>query len=78
MNQFTEGLVTIALAVVGLAVLSVLVSRNANTTGVIQASASGFGNVLGVAMSPVSGSSFTLDLSYPASGGASLRPGING
>jgi len=69
MNQFTEGLVTIALAVVGLGVLSVLVSRNANTVGVIQSSASGLGNLIGVAQSPVTGSAVHIDLSYPGSGG---------
>lgn len=69
MNQFTEGLVTIALAVIGLGVLSVLVSRNATTASVIQASASGLGNVIGVAQSPVTGMRVPIDLSYPGSGG---------
>lgn len=65
MNAMTEGLVTIALAVVGIAALSVLVSKKSNTTGVIQSAASGFGNDLGVAESPVTGSTFSIDLSYP-------------
>lgn len=69
MNSFIEGTITIALAIVGLAMLSVLVSKNANTAGVIQAGSSGFGNVLGVAQSPVSGTSVPLDLSYPTSQG---------
>lgn len=70
MNQFTEGAVTIALAVIGLGMLSVLVSKNANTAGVIQAGASGFGNVLGVAQSPVTGANVPINLSYPNSGGS--------
>lgn len=69
MNALVEGGVTIALMVGGLAILSVLVSKNANTTGVIQSLASGYGNDLGVAMSPVTGSSVTVDLSYPTSSG---------
>lgn len=69
MNAFTEGLITIALAIVGLGVVSVLVSRNANTAGVLQAGGSAFGNALGVAQSPVTGTHVPLDLSYPNSGG---------
>lgn len=69
MNAFVEGGVTIALAVVGLAMLSVLVSKNADTSNVIRSGASGFGNVLGVAAAPVSGAHVPIDLSYPNSGG---------
>jgi len=66
-NSLTETITTIALAIVGLALVSVLVSRNANTAGVIQAGASGFGNDLGVAESPVTGSNISYTLSYPSS-----------
>jgi len=69
MNSFIEGGVTIALAVIGLGMLSVLVSKNADTANVFRAGASGFGNVLGVAQSPVTGAHVPLDLSYPNSGG---------
>lgn len=54
---FWETLSVIGLAIVGVASLAVLVSRNANTTGVIQASGNAFSNALGVAVSPVTGSS---------------------
>lgn len=67
MNTFIEGAVTIALAVVGLGMLSVLVSRNANTAGVIQAGGSAFGNALGVAEAPVTGSPMSIQLGYPGS-----------
>ena len=67
MNTLTEGIITIALMIGGIALASVLVSRNANTTGVIQAAASGFGNSLAVAESPVSGASVSPNLSYPGS-----------
>lgn len=50
-----EKIVTIAVAVVGLATLAVLVSRNANTAGVIKAGGSSFAEVLRAAVSPVSG-----------------------
>lgn len=72
MNTFTEGAVTIALAIVGLGMLSILVSRNANTTGVIQAAASGFGNTLGVAEAPVTGSPMTINLGYPTNSGGGI------
>ena len=66
MNALTEMLVTIGTAIVGVAILSVLVSRKSNTAGVIQAAGSAFGNSLGVAESPVSGTSLSLSLGYPS------------
>lgn len=45
----------VALAIVGVASLAVIVSKNANTTGVITASGNAFTNALGVAISPVTG-----------------------
>jgi len=72
MNTLTEAAVTIGLAVIGLAMVSVLVSRNANTSGVIQSAASGLGNVMGVAESPVTGAGIGYDLSYPSQAGYGL------
>jgi PRD1 phage membrane DNA delivery len=66
MNALVEAATTIALAIVGLAIISVLVSRNAQTPQVIQASASGFANSLGVAESPVTGSNPQFSLGYPS------------
>lgn len=66
MNTLTEGIITIALMIGGIALAAVLVSRNSNTTGVIQASASGFGNDLAVAASPVTGASVSPNLGYPS------------
>ena len=65
MNTLTEALVTIATAIVGLAIISVLVSNKAQTPAVIQASGSAFSNALAVAESPVTGASYNVDLSYP-------------
>ena len=65
MNALTEAIVTIATAIVGVAIVAALVSRNSNTAGVIQAGASGFGNDLGVALSPVTGNTYGINLSYP-------------
>ena len=67
MNSIVEAGVTIALAIVGLAIISVLVSKNAQTGNVIQSLASGFGNSLAVAQSPVSGARVSPNLGYPSS-----------
>ena len=69
MSQLTEMIVTIASGILLVALAAVLVSKNANTAGVIQASASGFGNSLGVAESPVTGATYSIDLSYPTTNG---------
>ncbi len=55
MGEVGRDVTTIALAIVGLAVLAVLVSRNANTAGVIGAGSSGFNSALATAMGPVTG-----------------------
>ena len=55
MNTITEAIVTVLLMIGGIALASVLVSKNANTTGVITASGNAFSNALGVAVSPVTG-----------------------
>jgi PRD1 phage membrane DNA delivery len=65
MNTLTEALVTIATAIVGLAIISVLVSNKAQTPAVIQASGSAFSNALAVAESPVTGATYNVNLSYP-------------
>ena len=68
MNSLTEALVTIASAIVGLGIVAVLVSKNANTSAVIQSAASGFGNSLAVAESPVTVTNTPVNLSYPSAG----------
>lgn len=72
MSQITEMIVTIATAIVGLGIVAVLVSKNAQTPAVVQSVASGFNNALGVAESPVTGVSYTPELSYPSSLGSSF------
>lgn len=53
---FWETLSAIALAIVGVGALAVIVSKNANTTGVISASSQAFTSGLATALSPVTGS----------------------
>jgi hypothetical protein len=72
MNQFTEGLITVALAVVGLAALSVVLSRNSTAVPLTQTVASGFGNVLGAATAAVTGEDLPISFAYPNSLGHSF------
>lgn len=66
MSQITEQVSAILLAVVGVAILAVLVSRNANTAGVLQAGGSAFSAILGAATAPVTGSGAgTLNNAFP-------------
>jgi PRD1 phage membrane DNA delivery len=60
-DQLFGTVATVAMAIVGVAILAVLVSKNAQTPAVIQAATSGFASDLAVAVSPVSGgfSAFT-------------------
>lgn len=55
-HQLFTSIVSILTAVVGVAFLATLVSKNSNTSGVISASSSGFSQILGTALSPVTGS----------------------
>jgi hypothetical protein len=56
-NQFTASIVTVLTAIIGVAIIAVLVSPNAKTGQVIQAGSQGFSTALGTALSPVTGSS---------------------
>lgn len=54
-DTLIESVVTIALAIVGVATLAVLVSRNAQTSQVISAGGSAFSGALEAAEAPVTG-----------------------
>lgn len=54
-HEMTTALVTIVTAIIGLAVLAVLVSRNANTAGVIGAGGSALAADISAAVAPVTG-----------------------
>ncbi len=56
-EQLVTSVVTVLMAIVGVAIIAVLVSKNANTTGVIGATAQGFSGSLATALSPVTGGS---------------------
>ena len=76
-SQLINSLVTIAVAIIGVAIVAVLVSRNAQTSQVIGAASTGFSGALGTALSPVTGSSGLGNLNlggFPGGGGSSLSP----
>jgi hypothetical protein len=64
-STITEAMVTIVGLIVAVAIVSVLVSKKAQFPAVLQAAGSAFSNALGVAEAPVTGASYTVDLSYP-------------
>lgn len=55
MDQLVTALVSILTAVVGVAMLSVIVSKNSQTPEVLTAGGNAFGNILGIAVGPVTG-----------------------
>lgn len=55
MDGWIGQLVTIATAIVGVAIIAVLVSNNAQTANVISSAAGGFAEDLSAAVSPVTG-----------------------
>jgi uncharacterized membrane protein YbjE (DUF340 family) len=56
-DQLITSVVTVLTAIVGVAIIAVLVSRNADTANVIGAGGRAFSGALGTALSPVTGGS---------------------
>lgn len=78
MNKLTEAVVTIATAIVGVAILAVLVSQKSNTAGVLQAGGGAFATALGAATGPVTGNTAPAGLqSASPLGGGYAFPGIS-
>lgn len=55
MNSLWSGIVTIAVAIIGVAIVAVIVSRNAQTPQVISSAGNAFAKALSAATGPVSG-----------------------
>lgn len=53
MDKLTDTALTIGIAIIGLATLAVIVSKKAQTPAVITSIATGFSNILKVAVSPI-------------------------
>jgi hypothetical protein len=54
-SEITSGVVTVLLAIIGVAIIAVLVSGRAQTASVLQAGGQATGNILNAAISPVTG-----------------------
>lgn len=78
MNNVLEPLVTIAGGVIGLAIIAILVSKNAQTGSVIGSTGSAFANVLSAAEAPVTGQATAPNVQGPNSLGLSLPSFGNG
>lgn len=76
MNNITESIVSIAVAIIGVTILAVLVSKRSNTVGVIQSAATGFSSVLATAVSPI-GNPVTPNMSYPTVGLGGYSPSFS-
>jgi len=64
MNQLVNGVIVILTAIIGVAILSVIVSKQSNTVAVLGAGQQAFSGALGTALSPVTGSSLSTTSSY--------------
>jgi len=53
-SEFWGGIVAVVIAIIGIAALAVLVSKQANTAGVLTAGGGALSNLLQTALSPVS------------------------
>jgi PRD1 phage membrane DNA delivery len=68
-DQFLSAMVTVGTAIIGVAILAVLVSQNSQTASVLQAAGNAFSGSLGAALSPVTGGSTNLYGSTYTGGG---------
>jgi len=64
-DQLIGGVVTVATAIIGVAIIAVLVSGNAKTSSVVSSIGSAFSGALSAAEAPVSGSGVNLGSTLP-------------
>lgn len=76
-DHLMTSIVTVLTSIIGLAILALLVSRNANTAGVLQAGGSAFAGILGAAEAPVTGSGGILGTAGNLINGLTGSGGIN-
>ena len=66
-DQLLTSVVTVALAITGVAILAVLVSKNSNTSGVLAAGSAAYSGALATALTPITGGSGTFNFGGGAS-----------
>ena len=62
MSEIGSTIAAVIMAIIGVAIIAVLVSQRAQTATVLQAGGTAFSSVLGQALSPVTGSSTASNL----------------
>lgn len=71
-DSIITSVVTVLMAIIGVAIIAVLVSKNANTSGVLASGGQSFAQSLGAATAPITGGGFSsFGLNF-AGGGASF------
>ena len=70
LNEAWQGIITVLLAVVGIAIVAVLVSQKSQTASVLGAAAQGFAADIEAAVSPVTGSNVLGGMTLSTPGGA--------
>jgi hypothetical protein len=65
MNSTVSAAVAVIGGIVGLAIVAVLVSQKAQTSGVIQAAGSALSGIIGAAVGPITGSTASSTLGNP-------------
>lgn len=82
-EHMINSLLTVATAIVGVAIIAVLVSNKAQTAGVIGAAGAAFANDLSAAVAPVTGAQATINTGGGGfglggfTGGGSPMPSLN-
>lgn len=74
-DHIITGIVTLLTAIIGVAVIATLVSKQAQTGQVIQAGSQGFASILTAALTPVAGSQGFGNLAGLGGGGLNLTTG---
>lgn len=68
-DHLIASVVTVATAIIGVAIIAVLVSQRANTSNVITSAGQAFANDLSAAVAPVTGSTATINTGSSGFGG---------
>ena len=71
LNEAWQGIITVMLAIVGIAIVAVIVSQKSQTADVVYAAARGFAADIEAAVSPVVGSNVMGGMTLSSPGGAS-------
>ncbi len=77
-DHLVTSVVSVLMAIIGVAIIAVLVSRNSQTSNVLSAGGNAFSRILGTAISPTTGSGLGLGLGSFTGGGTGIGLNIGG